>query len=91
MEEKLQGWSTINVTSGAAGHPYASAWWPVAHVIGYEHGFINQTADMMSVLGGKEPVVPIPDFEDAYQTQRVLEAALLSARSRAAVKLSEVR
>ena len=25
------------------------------------------------------PTVPIPDFEDAYNTQRVLEASLISA------------
>jgi predicted dehydrogenase len=35
--------------------------------------------------------VPIPDFEDAYQTQRVLEAALLSAAEHRPVKLDEVR
>jgi hypothetical protein len=34
--------------------------------------------------------VPIPDFEDAYQTQRVLEAALISASERRAVKMDEV-
>ena len=31
------------------------------------------------------------DFEDAYQTQRVLEAAMRSARERRAVKMSEVK
>jgi predicted dehydrogenase len=30
-------------------------------------------------------------FEDAWQTQRVLEAALLSARERAAVELEDVK
>ena len=35
-----------------------------------------------AVLSGGEPEVPLPDFEDAYQTQRVLEAALLSAEQR---------
>ena len=49
-------------------------------------------ADMMAVLAsGKEPVVPVPDFADAYETQRVLEAAMLSAKHRSAVKLSEVK
>ena len=60
-------------------------------MIGYEHGFINQAADMMSVLGGKPPVVPLPDFEDAYKTQQVLEAAMISARERTPVKVAEIK
>ena len=35
--------------------------------------------------------MPLPDFDDAYQTQRVLEAALLSAEERRPVKLEEVK
>jgi predicted dehydrogenase len=90
VERKVQGWTTILVTHGES-HPYVGAYWPDAHVIGYEHGFINQLADMMNVLGGKKPLVPLPDFEDAYQTQRVLEAAMISAQQRQPVKLSEVK
>jgi predicted dehydrogenase len=85
------GWKRIMCTSAAGGHPYAAAWWPDAHVLGYEHGFVNMAADVLRVLGGEEPVVPLPDFADAYETQRVLEAALVSARERCAVALSEVR
>jgi predicted dehydrogenase len=88
-EDDRRGWTRIHCTGG--GQPYAGAWWPTAHIIGYEHTFINQVADMMSVLGGAEPVVPLPDFADAYETQRVLEAAMLSASNRSAIKLSEVK
>ena len=42
-------------------------------------------------LAGEAPTVPIPDFEDAYQTQRVLEAAMASAVERRPVKLEEVK
>ena len=84
------GWKRIMCTS-AGNHPYAAAWWPDAHVLGYEHGFTNMAADVVRVLAGEEPEVPLPDFEDAYQTQRVLEAALVAARERRAVKLSQVR
>ena len=83
-----QGWSTINVTRGDDGHPYAGNWWPAAHIIGYEHGFVNQVADMMAVLAGEEPVVPIPNFADALETQKVLEAAIVSARERRPVTVS---
>ncbi len=87
LPEKQQGWTTINVSNGDAGHPYGDVWWPTAHAIGYEHGFINQCADMMMVLGGKKPVVPLPDFKDAYETQRVLDAVTRCAKTRKPVKL----
>jgi predicted dehydrogenase len=85
------GWTRIMCTSQAGKHPYAGHWWPDAHVLGYEHGFVNMLADVLRVLGGEQPEVPLPDFEDAYQTQRVLEAALVSAKERCAVKLSAVK
>lgn len=88
-DPKVAGWRRIMCTK-AGDHPYADAWWPDAHVLGYEHSFTNMAADIVRVLSGQEPVVPLPDFRDAYETQRVLEAALLSAQSRCAVRLSEV-
>lgn len=91
LPEELRGWSTIDVSNGAAGHPYAEAWWPTAHAIGYEHSFINQAADMLKVLGGGEPVVPLPDFADAYETQKVLHAVTQSAENGCPVKLNEIK
>jgi predicted dehydrogenase len=90
LPRAVQGWSTIMCTHGGD-HPYVANWWPDAHIIGYEHGFTNQAYDILKVLAGEAPTVPIPDFEDAYQTQRVLEAALVSAAERRPVKLEEVR
>jgi predicted dehydrogenase len=84
-----QGWTTIMCTHGGD-HPYAEHWWPDAHIIGYEHGFTNQCYDILKAVAGEEPTVPLPDFEDAYQTQRVLEAVTISARERRPVKLDEV-
>lgn len=89
-DRKTQGWHRIMATH-APDHPYANAWWPDAHIVGYEHGFINQTADMLNVIAGKDPVVPIPDFDDAYETQRVLEAVAMSAKSRSPLKMSDVK
>ena len=86
----VQGWTTIMCTHGGD-HPYVANWWPDAHIIGYEHCFTNEAFDIMKVLAGEEPTVPIPDFEDAYQTQRVLEASLLSASEKRPVKLDEVK
>lgn len=84
---RTAGWTTIDVTRGGDDHPYAAAWWPDSHGLGYEHSFVNQAADIVSMLGGGEPQVPMPDFADALQTQRVLHAAIESARNRAPVAL----
>ncbi len=89
-ERAVQGWTTIMVTH-AGDHPYVDAWWPDAHLIGYEHGFVNQAYDVLRALAGKKPVVPLVDFADAYQTQRILDAALLSARKKRWVKVSQVK
>ncbi len=89
-DRRTRGWTNIMVTH-AGSHPYAEAWWPDAHIIGYEHGFINQTADMLNVLAGTKPVVPLPDFEDAYKIQQVLEAAMVSAKERSPVKVADMK
>jgi hypothetical protein len=51
----------------------------------------SQQVFQMPSFSGEAPTVPIPDFEDAYQTQRVLEAALLSAAERHPIKIDEVK
>jgi predicted dehydrogenase len=91
LDLRTAGWRRIMCTSSAGEHPYAANWWPDAHVLGYEHSFVNMAADVVRALSGQVPVVPLPDFADAYQTQRVLEAALLSAKERSAVKLDDVK
>jgi len=89
-DRAVQGWTTI-ICTHAPDHPYVEAWWPDAHLIGYEHGFVNMAYDILRVLAGKKPTLPLPDFQDAYQTQRVLEAALISAKKKRPVKLKDVK
>ena len=86
----VQGWTTIDVTRAGSGHPYVQAWWPDSHGLGYEHSFVNQASDILSVVGGGEPDFALPDFADALKTQRVLHAAIASARDRAPVNVDEV-
>jgi predicted dehydrogenase len=85
LPARIRGWTRIMCTD--AGHPYAGNYWPAAHVLGYEHGFVSQAADIVMALGRKRPVVPIPDFADAYETQRVLDAAVQCARTRRPVRV----
>jgi predicted dehydrogenase len=84
---RVQGWTTIDVTRGGDRHPYAAAWWPDSHGLGYEHSFVNQAADILAAVGGASPVVPLPDFADALVTQRVLHGAIESARQRTPIDI----
>jgi len=89
VEPRLQGWQTIQTMHDE--HPYAADWWPDGHWLGYEHTFVNQAADILRAISRRKVVVPLPDFADAYQTARVMEAVILSARNRTPVRLSEVK
>lgn len=86
---RTDGWTRIMCTR-AQQHPYVGNWWPDGHIIGYEHTFVNMAADILRALGGQEPEVPLADFADALQTQRVMEAALISAEQQCAIAVSEV-
>lgn len=78
-----QGFRTINCTEGV--HPYAGAWWPPAHIIGYEHTFVHLVYECLK--GIDNGTSPIPNFEDGVRNQAVLEAVESSHASRTWVKV----
>ncbi len=83
VTDGTQGFTTIQATD--ADHPYAGRYWPVAHIIGYEHTFINLVADaIVNMEAGKRID---PDFVDGYENQRVLDAVERSHESRGWIKL----
>ena len=72
-----QGFRTVQVTR--SGHPYAGAWWPDGHTIGYEHTFTHEVRDLLhAIADGRDPV---PSFADGLQVQEVLDAVQRSAAS----------
>jgi predicted dehydrogenase len=73
----LQGFRTINVTEGA--HPYAGAWWPAGHILGYEHTFTHAVKDLLDGIASGQN--PLPSFEDGYRCQAVLDAVERSSAS----------
>ncbi|WP_078556798.1 Gfo/Idh/MocA family protein [Bacillus alkalicellulosilyticus] len=77
-EPGLQGFRLINCTEEH--HPYAGAYWPAGHIIGYEHTFINLVHEFFHSLA--HGIQPKPDFEDGVRNQRVLEAVEKSAKSK---------
>ena len=41
-----------------ADHPYAGAWWPPGHVLGWDHTFTSQAADFLTADGRRHPALP---------------------------------
>jgi predicted dehydrogenase len=72
------GFRTVLATDPS--HPYAGAWWPPGHGLGYEHGFVHTVADFVRAIASGVPASP--SFADALATQRVLAAIERSAASR---------
>lgn len=76
-EPATGGFRRIQVTR--AEHPYAGAWWPDGHTIGYEHTFTHEVRDLLEAIAAKRD--PAPSFADGLQVQRVLDAVLRSANA----------
>ena len=75
--DDVQGFRTVSVTQ--PDHPYAGAWWPPGHILGYEHTFVHTIKDLLGgIRTGKSPA---PTFEDGYRCQAVLDAVERSAAS----------
>ncbi|MGX7827617.1 Gfo/Idh/MocA family protein [Actinokineospora sp. 24-640] len=69
------GFRRILVTE--AEHPYVGAWWPPGHLLGYEHTFTHEVADLLEAIAtGSDPA---PGFAEGLQVQRVLAAVEDSA------------
>jgi predicted dehydrogenase len=60
-------------------HPYLAAWWPPGHILGYEHTFTHEIADLLTAIA--DGTDPSPSFADGLQVQRVLAAVQESAET----------
>lgn len=65
-----QGFRTVLATEPE--HPWADAWWPTGHGLGYEHGFTHQVVDLLRAVAERR--TPSPSFRDGLHIQRVLAA-----------------
>jgi len=70
QDAALAGFRRILVTE--PGHPYLSAWWPPGHVLGWEHTFTHEVADLVTAIAAGTD--PAPSFADGLQVQRILAA-----------------
>ncbi|MEO3824943.1 Gfo/Idh/MocA family oxidoreductase [Actinomadura sp. B10D3] len=76
-DPRTAGFRRIVVTEPV--HPYAGHWWPPGHILGYEHTFTHQMADLLTAIA--DGADPRPSFADGLQVQRVLAAVADSAAS----------
>ncbi|TDQ42168.1 Gfo/Idh/MocA family protein [Aureibacillus halotolerans] len=82
-EPGLQGFRLINCTESE--HPYAGAYWPSGHILGYEHTFINLVHDLIEGIStGKNPT---PNFNDGVENQKVLEAVAEASEKKSWVQI----
>lgn len=73
----VQGFHTVQATESYM--PYMDAYWPVAHIIGYEHTFVNMIRDFLQAVATGTSFSP--DFLDGFRNQAVLDAVERSCAS----------
>nr|WP_285844569.1 Gfo/Idh/MocA family oxidoreductase [Oceanobacillus profundus] len=84
-EPGLQGFRLINCTEEI--HPYAGAYWPSGHIIGYEHTFIHLVHEFLNGIANNYQ--PEPNFKDGLKNQQVLKAVEESAELKQWVNIAE--
>jgi predicted dehydrogenase len=75
--EDRRGFRRIIATEGV--HPYAGAWWPPGHMLGYDHGFVNAAADLVTAIATDKNCSPC--FGAGAKCVAVLEAVDKSIES----------
>ncbi len=83
--EETLGFQRILATEPS--HPWAGAWWPTGHALGYEHAFSHQVVDFVTDVAAERQ--PHPSFDEGLQVQRVLEAVEASSDADGAWRSTE--
>ena len=82
----IRGFRVVQASDSV--HPFMTAYWPVGHIIGYEHTFMNLIYTMLKAFDKGEEFKP--NFEDGVRNQAVLEAVDVSSQQRRWVSISEL-
>jgi predicted dehydrogenase len=77
-EAPVQGGHQILVTGPS--HSHVGDFWPPGHIIGYEHTFILTLVEFLRAVAAGEKFHP--GFDDALDTQRLLDLVQESNRGR---------
>jgi len=72
-DRSLSGFTEISVTNGD--HPYAAAWWPTGHTLGWEHAHIIEKFHFLNAIASGAEMSPfIATFEDGYRVAVIIAA-----------------
>ncbi len=85
-DASIGGFRTIQASEGC--HPYMTAWWPVGHVIGYEHTFVHEFYEFTKAIAGG--TATSPDFTDGVKCCQVLDAVDKSIAEERWIKVSSI-
>jgi predicted dehydrogenase len=79
--KEVAGFTEVSVTYSSLGHPYAEAYWPMGHNIGWEYGHIAAIAHFLDCVAENAPVHPLgATLYDGYAAEKVLETIKLSSK-----------
>ena len=71
--QAVMGFTEVSVTESY--HPYAGAWWPTGHNIGWEHCHIIEKFHFLDAVANHKPLSPFSaTFEDGYRVAVIIEA-----------------
>ncbi len=79
----LQGFRVVQCSDSV--HPYTGNYWPVGHIIGYEHTFMNLLKSAIEAIHSGEQ--PSPNMADGLENQRILDAVERSSNDHAWIKI----
>ncbi len=76
--KEAQGFHDVLVSESY--HPFWQHWWPHGHMIGWEHTFIHEIADLLDAIVNNRDVAPYgATFEDGYKNAVICDAIQESA------------
>jgi len=78
-DNALFGFTEISVTESF--HPYAGAWWPSGHNIGWEHCHIIEKFHFLDAVANNKPSPYNATFEDGYRVAAIIDAMRKSSQS----------
>lgn len=81
--EDLRGFRVVQCSDSV--HPYSGNYWPVGHIIGYEHTFMNLIKSACDAIADGRDASP--NMADGLANQRVLDAVERSSETRSWVSL----
>jgi predicted dehydrogenase len=86
-DSTLMGFTEISVTE--SDHPYAGAWWPQGHNIGWEHAQIIEKFHFLDAVAHSKPLSPYnATFEDGYRVAAIIDAMRRSSHSGSLIQVT---